>query len=250
MNMLISTKQLLAQNKAVPAFNFGTLEVARSVIEAAEEMQAPFILEVNQKEVEFIGIETAVYLAQSFSKEYKISFSLHLDHTTNVSEFKTAVALGFSSGLLDTSKLSLSEAVALLQQLKVALPLDFMLEVTCDSAASALQMEELGAGMLAVEKDNFSDLNLMNDIRHVAKLPFVMHGGSSRSVSDVRRAVELGVVKVNFNTCLRQAWRLGLENSFKELPDVLQSYKLLEKSRQLVRDVAKEKIALVRKASS
>lgn len=246
--MLISTKQLLAQNKVVPAFNFGTLEVARSIIEAAEELSSLFILEINQKEVEFLGLRTAVYLAESFSKEYKTPFSLHFDHTANVDEFLTAAKLGFSSGLFDTSKLPLSESLAILRRLRQELPRDFMLEVTVDSAAQALQMEELGADLLAVEKDNYCDLSLLAEVRNVTKLPFVMHGGSSRTALDIQKAVDLGVVKINFNTCLRQAWRQGLESSFREQPGVLQSYQLLAKSRQLVREVAKEKMLMVKRA--
>lgn len=248
--MLISTKQLLAKNKVVPAFNFGTLEVARSVIEAAEELQAPFILEINQKEVEFVGLRTAVYLAESFSKEYKVPFALHLDHTTNVPEFLVAAKLGFTSGLFDASSLPMSESLLILRRLRQELTPDFMLEVTADSPASALQMEELGADLLAVEKDNYCDLTLLSEVRNVSKLPFVMHGGSSRTMLDIQKAVDLGAVKINLNTCLRRAWRQGLENSFSEQPGVLQSYKLLAKSRELVREVAKEKILMVKRSVS
>jgi len=247
--MLISTKHLLAKHKVLPAFNFGTLEVARSIVEAAQSLDAPFIFEVNQKEVEFIGFGTAVSLITSLSHDYSVPFSLHLDHTSSTKEFRHAVELGFTSGLFDVSKLPVTEALKVLHDLKETLPPDFMLEVTCDSVENSLRMEELGASLLAVEKDNYSDLDLMGQVRKFTKLPFVMHGGSSRTVSDVRKAIELGVVKVNFNTCLRQAWRLGLENSFKENPHVLQSYVLLAKSRDLVREVAKEKIQLVRRAA-
>lgn len=248
--MLVSTKDLLHKQKVVPAFNFGTLEVARSVVEAAEELQAPFIFEINQKEVEFVGVKTACYLIKSFSSDYQVPFSLHLDHDTNLPEFTRAVELGFTSGLFDVSKMPVVEAFTLLDQLRRSLPKDFLLEVTASSVAEALQVEEHGADLLAIEKDNFCDIALLEEVRHATDLPFVMHGGSSRSVADIRKAVRAGVVKINFNTSLRLAWRLGLENSFKEQPDVLQSYVLLAKSRQLVKDVVKEKITLVRRGST
>ena len=189
----------------------------------------------------------AVSLATALSVEYSVPFSLHLDHTANPTEFLEAARLGFTSGLFDSSKLSLSESVTLLKRLRQDLPSDFILEVTAGSAATALQMEELGADLLAVEKDNFCDLKLLSEVRKATALPFVMHGGSSRSAREIRAAVELGAVKINFNTCLRRAWRQGLENSFREYPNVLQSYVLLAKSRQLVREVTEEKILLVRK---
>jgi len=245
--MLTSTKHLLSKSKVVPAFNWGTLEVARGIFEAGEELSANFIFELNEKELEFVGVKTAFGIVNSFSdKSNKSHFSLHVDHCYSAEILLMAAEVGFTSGLLDTSKMGLSDSVTQIKLLVTHLPKEFLLEVVVSSQDDALRFEELGADLLAVEKDNFCDLNLLRAVNSVTKLPLVMHGGSSRKAFEIKEAIKLGVVKINFNTCLRQAYRQGLENTFKASPKMLKSYELLEESTRLVKEVAIEKMRIVK----
>jgi len=247
--MLTTTKHLLAKNRVLPAFNFSTLEISRSIISAAEELKQPFIFELNAKELSFVGEALAVAVIDVFSREYSIDFSLHLDHQTETDPIIKGSKLGFSSGMLDISKLPRPTSTAALRKLQGQLPSNFLLEVSVRNLDEALLVEELGADLLAIETENYASLDTLAKVRKVTKLPFVMHGGSERSTKEIREAVALGVVKINFNSCLRHAWRLGLENTFKENPSMLQSYELLKRSCSLVKEVTKEKLAMVRKAS-
>ena len=192
-------------------------------------MATNFIFELNQNELEFVGVKTAFGIVNSMSnKSNRSNFSLHVDHCHKADILLEAAEAGFTSGLLDTSKMDLHDAVRDVKGLVDRLPKDFLL-----------------ADLLAVEKDNWCDLGLLKVINSVTRLPMVMHGGSSRKASEIREAVKLGVVKINFNTCLRLAYRQGLENTLKANPKMLKSYELLERSRLLVKNVAIEKMKIV-----
>ncbi|MCX6784136.1 MAG: class II fructose-bisphosphate aldolase [candidate division WWE3 bacterium] len=243
--MITSTKHLLTKRMAVAAFNFGTLDIAQSILAGATSLAEPFIFELNAKEADFIGIGTAFVIAESFSKNSLVDFSLHLDHCSDVDTVLKAAAAGFTSGLIDISEMQVETGFRLVAKLKEKLPKDFLLEVTVSSPSQALHLDELGANLLAVEKDNFCDLSLLKSVRRITNLPLVMHGGSSRSMNEIQEAIRLGVVKINMNTCLRKAWREGLESTFKENSDMLQSYELLKKSKELVKQVVIEKIRYV-----
>lgn len=243
--MLISTKHLLTKHKALAAFNFGTLETAWGIFEGATEASSPFIFELNSKEASFVGLKTASAIVKSFSSGSLVDFSLHLDHCHDIEMILAASEVGFSSGILDISGLTFDNGCDLVKQLKPKLPVDFLLEVTTESPNHAVHLEELGADLLAVEKDNFCDLQLLKSVHHVTSLPLVMHGGSERSRNEIQEAIRIGVVKINLNTCLRKAWRDGLESTFKESPGMLQSYELLSKSRDNVKRVVIEKLRLI-----
>ncbi|MBU4142429.1 class II fructose-bisphosphate aldolase, partial [Patescibacteria group bacterium] len=76
------------------------------------------------------------------------------------------------------------------------------------------------------------------------KIFLVLHGGSGILVEDVKKAIELGIVKVNINTELRLAYKAGLDKEFTEHPAETTPYKLLEHSFEEVKKVVWEKIKL------
>jgi len=76
------------------------------------------------------------------------------------------------------------------------------------------------------------------------KVFLVLHGGSGLAVEDVKKAIELGIVKTNINTELRVAYKEGLEEEFKQKPQETTPYKILEHSFEDVKKVVSEKIRL------
>jgi len=71
------------------------------------------------------------------------------------------------------------------------------------------------------------DFDLLNEINQISPVGLVMHGGSGIKDTDMKKAIEKGVVKVNVNTELRKVWREEIERSFKDNPEAVTPYKLL-----------------------
>ena len=72
----------------------------------------------------------------------------------------------------------------------------------------------------------------------------VLHGGSGTPEEDIKRAIKLGVVKVNINTELRIAYKEGLEKAIKEHPDEIKPYKILAPSVEAMKKIVEKKIRL------
>ena len=97
----------------------------------------------------------------------------------------------------------------------------------------AAGQEKLYLGRLAEIKQAVGD-----------KVFLVLHGGSGLSTEDVKKAIELGIVKVNINTELRVAYKEGLEEELKEKPQETTPYKILAHSFEDVKKVVEEKIRM------
>ncbi|MCG2686012.1 class II fructose-bisphosphate aldolase [Candidatus Parcubacteria bacterium] len=243
--MFITTKQILEKNKVVPAFNFATPEVARAIVETCERLGQAVILQTSQSEVDFLSLEVAAAIVQYYASRAKISVSWHLDHTKVPSLIYDAAALGCSSAMFDVSGESFEGGISALQEIKSKLPSNFLLEAPLGEYDKAKEFVELAPiDLLAPEKDNRTDLGSLRQVSADVKLPLVLHGSSSWSDADIRKSIHLGVVKINWNTCLRKAWTSALRETLKD-GGLVKPYDILKPSEEAVSKVVAEKVKLL-----
>ena len=99
---------------ALGAFEFWSFEVARAVVEAAQELDVPVILQCGMLEIGRMGgMEETVQTAYMASKDAAVPVVLHLDHATTYEDCNRAINAGFSSVMIDASALPYEENVAL-----------------------------------------------------------------------------------------------------------------------------------------
>jgi len=114
---LITTKQLLehalTHHYAVGAFNMNNLEVLKAIVEAADEKEAPVIIQATAGAVKYAGMEYVVAMVKAAASKYPhVPMALHLDHSESVDFCKEAIDAGFTSVMIDRSKESFELNVA------------------------------------------------------------------------------------------------------------------------------------------
>ena len=113
--MLVTLKELLdqakAEKKAVGAFNGTTLEAIRGIIQAAEELNCPVILQHAQSHDDIIDLEEIGPIMKYYAERASVPVALHLDHGSSFERCVQAIRLGFTSVMYDASAKSFEENV-------------------------------------------------------------------------------------------------------------------------------------------
>jgi tagatose 1,6-diphosphate aldolase GatY/KbaY len=266
--LLVPFRELLherwAARAAVGAFTCYDVTTALGVVRAAEERDAPAILLVSESS--FRGREGRL-LACAFgtvAAEADIRACVQLDHVSDVALIGEALAAGVGAVMADGSRLPTRANAALVARVRATADADVGVEaelghveggedVAAASAVGALTdpnearsfMEATGADCLAVSIGNVHgayaepprlDWGRLERIREsLGEVPLSLHGASGLSDEDVRRAIALGVCKVNVNTEIRARYVDELQ---ARLPAAQDGFRLLELQRALVEAVA------------
>ncbi|MRH41462.1 ketose-bisphosphate aldolase [Aquibacillus halophilus] len=236
--MLVTLKENLLKaeegNYAVGAFNVPTLESARAAMEAAEELQAPIILAHAEAHNNIMPIELIGPILIDMARKATVPVTVHLDHGSSITIIKKAIAIGFTSVMIDASHMSLQENVKRVKEVvKYAHQHNVSVEAELGvMTSSGIGGEETYAGnqdqsvdlytdpIIAkefVEKTKIDalaasfgtvhgiyssvpqlDFERLKDIHENIKIPVVMHGGSGLSKKDYIRTINSGVRKINY----------------------------------------------------
>ena len=230
----VNTKEMLADAKknhyAVGHFNLNNMESVRAFLLAAEEVKSPIILGVSGGTAKYMGgYHTITDMVKDFMDYLKITVPvcLHVDHGT-YDEALAALEGGFSSIMFDGSKLSIEENI---EKTKYLIGLCHAKGVTIEAEVGAIGgeedgrisegecadprqceiMKDLGVDLLAAGIGNIHGkypadwkglhFDVLDSIQKLTgDLPLVLHGGSGIPSEQVRKAITLGVTKVNVNT--------------------------------------------------
>ena len=98
-------------NYAVGAFNVNNMEIVQAIVEAAEEMNAPVILQASQGAIKYAGIEYITALAKVAASKVKVPVAIHLDHGTDFEQIMLCIRHGFTSVMIDGSKYELKKNI-------------------------------------------------------------------------------------------------------------------------------------------
>jgi fructose-bisphosphate aldolase class II len=244
--MLASLKALLKNDYAVPAFNAYNIETVQAIIQAGEEARSPLIIQASESALDYAGLEGFAAYALQAIKKTKIPVGLHLDHGKNLDTVRKCVKNGFSSIMLDGSSKSFDENVKIsLQAKKIANGIPIELEIGAlagkedyveekearyTSPEEALRFYNLTKpDALAVsignshgwsEKKLKLNFDLLKQISSEIPAPLVLHGSSGVSDVQIKKAVKLGIRKINMDTQLRKSFTLALKKSLNENPDI------------------------------
>jgi ketose-bisphosphate aldolase len=231
---------------AIPSFCFWNAESCDVILRVAARLRAPVILMASRSECACLPPRRLVAVARTIAQDYDIPVALHLDHGDCLEQVQECIDAGFSSVMLDYSTRPFSENVAALQQVvKLAKPLGITVEgelghvgradnVTSEGLGQAsltepdaarVFVQETGVDMLAVSIGNAHghyaktpqlEFALLEKLRDATGIPLVLHGGSGTPPDDLRRAVALGMAKVNVASDLVSTLRQSLQDQWKQ----------------------------------
>ncbi len=276
-NVLSWILQAQQEGWAVGAFNANTLEQAQAIVAAAQEEEAPVIIQVSHRALTYIGSDNEIqglkYIAaigKIAAESVTVPVALHLDHGTE-REVLQAIALGFTSVMFDGDGYSFEENILVTKRLcEVAHSVGVCMEAEVgevpkpdgkelDKTTIALTqpdeaaqfVEATGLDTLAVAlgsvhglktKQISLDLECLAAIRSSVSNPLVLHGSSGVSDSDIKQGIAMGLCKVNVATQLNQAFTGAIRNVLNRDSEIVDPRKYLAAGRNAQIEIVRERI--------
>lgn len=229
---LVTMKKLLEQagkeNRGVGAFSVGNMEMVKGAVWAAEELDTPIILQIAEVRLPHSPLALMGPMMVQAAKEAKVDVAVHLDHGLTMETVKKALELGFTSVMYDSSTYPFEENMARTREVvEIAKKYGATVEAelglvggsedgSCDHGIRCTDPEDAkvfcentGIDALAVAIGNAHGnypvaptlaFDVLEEIGQKTEIPLVLHGGSGITDEDFRRAISLGIVKVNIAT--------------------------------------------------
>jgi fructose-bisphosphate aldolase class II len=232
--MLVGLKEIIAEGRrrgiAVGNFNTPNLECLNAVLDAAEELDVPVIIAHAQCHEPYAPIDRIGPCMVELAKRAKVKVCVHLDHGEDFDYVKRAIALGFTSVMIDCSTASYEDNVALSRTVTEyahdrgvdveaelgALPAreggegevasdptklytvpalvpDFVSRTGVDALAIAF-----GTAHGIYKSTPILNMDIISAVREKTDLPLVMHGGSGISDEQYREVIKRGIDKINY----------------------------------------------------
>jgi ketose-bisphosphate aldolase len=229
---------------AVPAFNCANMEMIQAVLWTAEKQRSPVILGIHPVEVKYFGSAAmAVEIARAAGANLDVECAIHLDHGDTRDSILGAIKGGFTSVMYDGSHLPLEEnfaeakwVVDTAHGLGVSVEAEFgtigmtdehggeVANAHYSDPVSCARLAEAGIDCLAVGIGNAHGFykgkpelrfDILEQIADRVRIPLVLHGGTGIPKDDVRRAIKMGIAKMNVGTALRYAFVTGMASELK-----------------------------------
>ena len=280
--MLVSAKEMLDKAKAghyaVGQFNINNLEWTKAILQTAQELNSPVILGVSEGAGKYMaGYKTVVGMVNGMLEELNITVpvALHLDHGGYDACYK-CIEAGFSSIMFDGSHYPIEENVAKTKELVAAAHakgLSIEAEVgaiggeedgvigmgECADPKECKMVADLGVDFLAAGIGNihgkypanwkglsFETLDAIQQL--TGDMPLVLHGGTGIPADMIKKAISLGVSKINVNTECQLAFAAATRKYIEEGKDQegkgYDPRKLLAPGTQAIKDTVKEKMEM------
>lgn len=271
-----SVKELLCKAQemgyAVPAFNVENMETVQGVIQAAEELNRPVILQTTPSSVNYAGLDFFAACARTAIRNTRVPIALHLDHGSSYELAANAMKEGYSSVMIDGSRLSFEDNIGLtsrVSELGNILGVSVEAElgsvggkedssisesVTFTDPAQAVEFAErtkidslavaIGTSHGFYKGEPKLDIKRVKEIRAAVDIPLVLHGTSGVPDEVVKECIRNGICKVNYATDLRNAFTKAVRLSMEKNPGDIDPKKYLGAGREAVAETAKKRIQL------
>lgn len=244
--MLVTLKEIMeiAEERgiAVGAFNGTTLEGLTAILEAAEEMDTPVIIQHAQVHDAVIPMEIVGPIMIDMAKKAKVPVCVHLDHGVTFERCMQALRLGFTSVMIDASAEDYEENVKLTAKV---VEIAHSMGASVEAELGHILVSEEGAEEGGITQSNVNpddcytdpdtakdfvertgvdalaiafgtahgvyvtkpvlDLDRITEIKKKIDIPFVMHGGSGVSEAEFKTAIKNGIRKINYYTYMAMA---------------------------------------------
>ena len=274
--MLVNFNEMLAKAKkkkyAVPHLNINNLEWTKYILEECQELNIPVILGVSEGAAKYMGgFETIVGMVKGLAKDKTIPVCLHLDHGQSFDSCKAAIDAGFTSVMIDASRLELEENIKTTKEVvdyahergvSVEAEVGHIggTEDTITSTETNATLDECkaiyeGTGIDALAPALGSvhglykgepnlDFERMQLVNNELPIPLVLHGGSGIPDDKIRKAIECGTSKINVNTELQIAWTGAVREFLNKDSESYDPRKVIGSGEKAIKEKVAEKVKL------
>lgn len=232
---------------AIGAFNVSNMEMAMGAVKAAEEMNAPLILQIAEGRLRYSPLDLLGPIMVAAAKRSKVPTAVHLDHGGTMETIKLALDLGFTSVMFDGSKYPLDENIQRTKEvIKLARSYGAHVEAeigrvggaegdykAVDIAVTSVEeakrfAEETGVDALAVAigtaHGNYKEtpklrIDRLKEIAAAVDTPLVLHGGTGLTEDDFRNCLHNGIKKINIATASYDSVAANLKKVIAAKPE-------------------------------
>lgn len=261
---------------AYPAFNTQNLETTLGIVEAAEELGVPVIIQVSEGSIKYAGLSTMFEIMATVALRAKVPIALHMDHGKDMEQLKAGIQIGFSSAMLDHSSMDFDQNVKDTKEMvefahaegawvqgeigKIRGSEDWI-SVSEDSSSltdpeeakryvEATGVDTLACavgtihGMIKLTGDAHPkvDVPRIEQIFAATKKPIVLHGASGIDALTLSQAITAGVAIVNIDSDLRLAFAQSLRASVESDPKATDPRKIMGPVIARIKEVALQKL--------
>lgn len=277
--MLMNMKELLkvADEKgfAVPAFNIGSDQLLKAVMQQVKEMKSPVILEMSPDEFNFVEnslIQSMIYEASKTD----VPVVIHLDHGDKYETVVRAIQAEFTSVMIDASKLPYEENIAITQKVcEVAHLANVSVESELGTIGTTGNSIEGGTtGIIYTDPDQAKDfvektgidtlavaigtahgiypsdmkpelrLDILQILKDTLDIPLVLHGGSSNKDEEIAKAVKIGISKINISSDIKVAFYDKCREVLNAHPEYREPLEIYPEPIKACREVIAHKVNL------
>ncbi|WP_282610969.1 class II fructose-bisphosphate aldolase [Pelagibius sp. Alg239-R121] len=268
-------KQARSEKYGIAAFNVIDYNSARAVVDGAQEMSAPIIVQLSVKTIRLWGFKPIADWVRSLSDSVDVPVALHLDHCKDLGVIRRCIDAGWTSVMFDGSALPFQENIS---QTKLAYELTMAAGVGLEAEIGAIGgteddkfVAEDEAILAAVDEcvefcQHFPDLAVfapaigtahgvykgkpkiaydrLAEITSSVDIPIALHGGTGLSTEQFSRCIQSGCAKVNISTMHKLQFIDGFADLRKQKPDLGEPIPFIEAQYELMKKGVKEMIAL------
>ena len=277
--MLVNSKKMLldARNnyQVIYHFNINNLEWAKIILEKCNSMHTPVILGASLGAIKYMGgFRVVTGLVKNLIEDLGISIPvcLHLDHGDSFESCKKAIDAGFTSVMIDASKLDFENNI---KETKKVVDYAHKSNVTVeaelghvggieDNVISNILVANYDECVRFINEtgvDSFTpaigtvhgiykgEVNIQYDLikklRDNTNVPLVMHGGSGLSHDILRKAIKSGISKINVNSDIQYVWMEAVKKYMQENPTVYDPRKIIYSGRDAMEKFIEDKINIL-----
>lgn len=260
---------------AIPAINTqgGNYDIIWAACKAADEMRSPIILAHYVSTGAYSGHDWFVEVCKWCANKVSVPVSIHLDHGSDFNICMQALKLGFTSIMIDGSTLPTEDNAALTNEvIKVCHKFDVPVE------AEIGELQRLDAEGFALDNKNTADpdqvknflnlckpdtlaigignahgyyngepdikLEVLEKVKEFTEIPFVLHGCTGMKEEIIKKAIQLGVSKINFGTEIRYKYLEHYQEAFNNMQHQGHSWKISQYASEMLSKDIKEIIKL------
>lgn len=279
MNMLVNMNEILNEAKeskcAVGQYNIINLEWTRYILEVNEEMKTPVILGVSEGAISYMGgYNVVVSIVKSLLIDLKITIPvvIHLDHGTSFQSCKKAIDAGFTSVMIDASRLSLKDNISITKAVceyahirnisveaevghiggtedNISSEIAYAKVEDCVALVYKTKVDVLAPALGSVHGLYKGEPNLnferMKKVSELLNTPLVLHGASGIDDERIEIAIESGISKINLDTEIKMAWNKAVRE-FISTSSTYDPRKIIKSGEEAIKNVVRNKIILFR----
>ncbi len=260
------------QGYAVPAINANgaTYDLARAILEAANELRSPIIIQAYEANIAYRGYDYFVLLVKHLMEDIDIPVCISLDHGKSIESVMRAARAGFSHVMFDYASHPIEEniektnlVVELMRPLGISVEAEIgNIFISNDgSTAPVTSIEDIktfrehtDVDLLAVgvgtthgifEHQDTIDFEHIKKVRAILDKPMVLHGTCGVTMEDISRCVECGMNKINFGEAIRMNYIRYFNQLSQEMDHGGHAWKIMQAAKDLIKEDVKTIIRAV-----